>query len=196
MTSTIDTATDPAADAADALQRAMELFWQHGYHAVSIDDLVRQTGLNRHVIYNRYGSKLGLLKAVLARYRHNVLERITNTLQGQGTRRERIERLLRMRDPGPAAHEWNDLMDRGCLAIRVSAELRDAYGDLADDLGEFAGQVELLLAQVVREGQASGEFRRDRTPEDLASILVSGFLVPLIYTRAEPRLQAFLSVLD
>ncbi len=192
MTSTLDVDTDTA----DALQRAMELFGLHGYHAVSIDDIVRHTGLNRHVIYNRYGSKLGLLKTVLARYRENVLACITNTLQGGGTRRERIERLLRLREPGPGDKEWTDLMQRGCLAIRVSAELRDVYGDLADDLNRFAEHVEELLVQLVREGQACGEFRSDRTAEDLASVLVSGFLVPLIYTRAEPRLQAFLAVLD
>src|SRR5262245_19049114 len=126
--------TETQALPTDALQQAMELFWIHGYHAVSIDDLVRRTGLSRHAIYARYGSKLGLLKAVLCRYRDGVLEHIQATLDGVGTYRERIEKLLSLRPSGPTDDVWDALAQRGCLVLRVAAELWDAHADLAEDL--------------------------------------------------------------
>jgi TetR/AcrR family transcriptional repressor of nem operon len=183
-------------DPEKAIEHALELFWKHGFHAVSVEDIVQATGLNRHSLYARFGSKFGLLTAALTHYRGIVLDHIRQILESEGTSRERVQRLLEVREPGHAVTLWERMLDRGCFAIRVSAELRDSHQELADQLDSFGETVEALVSDVIRAGQTEGEFRRDRTPEELASVLVSGFLVPLIYTSASPRTDAFLAVLD
>ncbi|MEL7528783.1 MAG: helix-turn-helix domain-containing protein, partial [Pseudomonadota bacterium] len=37
--------------------RTLTAFWQGGYHATSMDDLVRVTGVSRHGIYKEFGGK-------------------------------------------------------------------------------------------------------------------------------------------
>jgi len=179
-----------------AIEKALELFWKHGFHAVSVEDIVQATGLNRHSLYARFGSKFGLLTAALSHYRGVVLQHIREILEADGTNRDRIQRLLEVREPGHAETLWERMLDRGCFAIRVSAELRDSHEELARELDAFGDTVETMVGRVIEAGQQQGEFRTDRTPQDLASVLVSGFLVPLIYTPTSPRTDAFLAVLD
>src|SRR5690349_17002162 len=52
-----------------ALDQAMELFWERGYHATSIQDLVDTLGVNRQSLYDTYGGKDALFLAALERYR-------------------------------------------------------------------------------------------------------------------------------
>ena len=39
------------------LSNATELFWEQGYHATSIQDLVSHLGINRGSLYDTYGGK-------------------------------------------------------------------------------------------------------------------------------------------
>ena len=56
-------------DEAEALDRAMLVFWRQGFSGTSIADLVEATGLQRQSLYNAFGDKQGLFNAALARYR-------------------------------------------------------------------------------------------------------------------------------
>jgi AcrR family transcriptional regulator len=51
-----------------ALDKAMALFWQHGYEATSLSDLVEATGAKAPTLYAEFTNKEGLFRAVLDRY--------------------------------------------------------------------------------------------------------------------------------
>lgn len=48
-----------------ALDKAMTLFWQHGYEATSLADLVEATGAKAPTLYAEFVNKEGLFRAVL-----------------------------------------------------------------------------------------------------------------------------------
>ena len=52
-----------------ALDEAMQLFWERGYHATSIQDLVDRLGVNRQSLYDTFGGKDQLFLSALERYR-------------------------------------------------------------------------------------------------------------------------------
>ena len=52
----------------DTLDRAMTVFWRHGYEGASISDLTAAMGINSPSLYACFGSKEGLFRAVLERY--------------------------------------------------------------------------------------------------------------------------------
>jgi len=54
---------------AQALDRAMELFWRDGYAATGLDQLVRRTGASRYGLYATFGGKRDLFVASLERWR-------------------------------------------------------------------------------------------------------------------------------
>src|SRR3546814_21123720 len=55
-------------DTAAALERAMELFWQQGYAATSMEQLVAAMGISRQSLYDTYGDKHALFLAALDSY--------------------------------------------------------------------------------------------------------------------------------
>jgi TetR/AcrR family transcriptional regulator, transcriptional repressor for nem operon len=46
-----------------------DYFWEHGYSAVSLDDLAKQLGVKRGSLFNAFGSKEVLFNAAFERYR-------------------------------------------------------------------------------------------------------------------------------
>src|SRR5271170_3092720 len=55
-----------------ALTRAMDLFWDRGYAATSLDDLSRAMDMNRPSIYAAFGDKQALYRQALDHYRASV----------------------------------------------------------------------------------------------------------------------------
>lgn len=53
----------------DVLDKAMTVFWRHGYEGASLGRLQSATGLTPPSIYNAFGSKEGLYEACLDHYR-------------------------------------------------------------------------------------------------------------------------------
>ena len=52
----------------ETLDRAMTVFWRHGYEGASMSDLTAAMGINSPSLYACFGSKEGLFRAVLQRY--------------------------------------------------------------------------------------------------------------------------------
>jgi len=101
----------------DVLDKALELFWRHGYYATTTRELESELGLKQSSIYNTFGSKRGLLDAALDRY-----EALTD---------KTLLRPLEQSDEGLAAIEtffitlyhWvTHKGRRGCMLINMMAE--------------------------------------------------------------------------
>src|SRR2546430_6622905 len=65
---------------AEALDRAMELFWRDGYAATGLDRLVRRTGASRYGLYTTFGGKRDLYLASLERYSQAVMDPLVQPL--------------------------------------------------------------------------------------------------------------------
>src|SRR2546421_1155785 len=78
-------------DRDEALQKAMEVFWSRGYEAASIQELVKQMGINRQSLYDTFGDKHALYLAALDRYREVEGGKMFELLAGQGS----VKRVLR-----------------------------------------------------------------------------------------------------
>ncbi len=59
-------------DVEEALDVALELFWQQGYEGTSIQALCRAMGLQPGSVYAAFGSKRDLFAAALRRYTETV----------------------------------------------------------------------------------------------------------------------------
>lgn len=57
-----------AFDREEALQQAMQLFWEKGYASTSMQDLVDRMGIGRASLYDTFGSKQDLFHEAIALY--------------------------------------------------------------------------------------------------------------------------------
>lgn len=81
-------------DVDDVLGAALLTFWERGYAATSVGDLVEATGLSRSSLYGAWGDKEGLFVAVLERYDQLVVAFVLGPLEAADADLDSIERVL------------------------------------------------------------------------------------------------------
>ncbi|WP_020405887.1 TetR/AcrR family transcriptional regulator [Hahella ganghwensis] len=69
-----------AFDPQEKLHIAMKLFWERGYEATSMQQLVQALGINRFSLYNCYGDKESLFQLALDHYFKTVIRRLIDPL--------------------------------------------------------------------------------------------------------------------
>ena len=179
-----------------ALDEAIELFWTKGYHNASVEDIVQSTGLNRHSLYVRFGSKLGLLRAALERHNERGVTQLTSICNGDEPVKTRLRKLLSLREPSNADPIFGDATRRGCFQFAIGTELRNSHPEFRAAMNEMGQQVEQFMERLVREGQENGEVRTDCSAEDLAAVLIGGFMLPLVYSQKQQRFDGLVSVIN
>jgi len=172
---------------------AMQVFWQRGYAATSIQDLVEGTGLSRSSLYNAFDSKHGLYTCALKRYQQMTSANI-ELLGADAPARELVRRLLmRIVD-----NELEDTRRLGCLAANASLEMAGQDAAVAQLVAQNFQRIE-ALEQVLRRGQEQGEIDPQKNPRALASFVVctvQGLRVLAKGSLAEQRRQRLLDVVE
>lgn len=149
-----------------ALDQVMRLFWQRGYGATSVQDLVEATGVNRASMYNTFGNKQQLFLAAVDRYVDRVMAARIARLRASGSAKAAIE------DHFEAMLALSDGRRLGCLLTNSAVEVAPHDAEVAASLSASLGAVEDALFDVVRRGQAQGEIPADKDPRALASFLL------------------------
>lgn len=103
----------------DIIESAMRHFWMHGYHATSIDDLVRATGASRHAIYQGVGNKHALYHRGFAAYQASIVTPAFACVERQGAGLADIEHYLLAQI---ALAEAMGLPGPGCLVANAATE--------------------------------------------------------------------------
>ncbi|NKY59637.1 TetR/AcrR family transcriptional regulator [Nocardia flavorosea] len=99
------------------LDTAAELFYTRGIHAVGVDTIAAESGVTKRTLYDRFGSKDGLLVTYLEQ-RDRRWRALIETRLADHT--DPVERVLTPFDVLP---EWLPDNTRGCSFINAFAEL-------------------------------------------------------------------------
>ncbi len=84
-------------DRGEALQRAMELFWERGYEGTTLEDLQAAMGdISPTSLYHAFGSKEALFRQAAEKYQETVGGPALRALNGSPTAREAIHQMLRL----------------------------------------------------------------------------------------------------
>ena len=142
---------------AEALDRAMELFWRDGYAATGLDRLVRRTGASRYGLYTTFGGKRDLYLASLERYSQTVmdpmLEPLENTRASGREIRAFFDRVLGLiRRPG--GH-------RGCFVCNAAIERGGVDAAAARRVRQHFDRVRRLLLRALANARRDGSLAKD-----------------------------------
>ncbi|MGH3777189.1 MAG: TetR/AcrR family transcriptional regulator [Pseudonocardiaceae bacterium] len=100
------------------LDVASELFYWRGIHAVGVDTIAAESGVTKRTLYNRFGSKDGLIVAYLEARDRRWRDLITSRLDAEHT--DPVQRAL---VPFDVLAEWIAPSSRGCSFVNAFAEL-------------------------------------------------------------------------
>ncbi|GAA1778603.1 TetR/AcrR family transcriptional regulator [Streptomonospora arabica] len=147
-------------------------FWNKGYAATSMDDLLRVSGLGKGSLYGAFGDKHSLFLRVLRDYDDaNLLmlrERLESAPRGVDLVREFV--LSMTGDPTGAAAR------RGCLLANSIAELAASAPDVAAEARRSYDAVITVLTEALERAQREGDVDPDANAGEVARAVLAAQL--------------------
>ena len=153
-------------DTDEALDRAVQLFWEQGYEATSMQDLVHAMGINRASMYQTYGNKQALYLASLERYAEKILAHVTALLDKPGTPLANLRDLF--------VHVIEQSLEgkmQGCFINNTAVELGPHDARLAEKVRDIWMQFEHLFAARLQQALEQHQLPADTDPHRLAQVL-------------------------
>jgi TetR/AcrR family transcriptional repressor of nem operon len=186
-------------DRNEALQQAMEVFWERGYEAASIQDLVERMGINRQSLYDTFGDKHTLYLEALDRYREVEGGKLFELLERPGSVKKALRQLFQSVVEGALC----DGQRRGCFVGNAMSELAGRCRETAAKTGSNVASAERALHSALLRGKKEGEIKGGRDLRAVARFLYSSLQGLQLMAKATRDRQALedvvkvtLSVLD
>lgn len=172
------------------VEKAMGVFWQNGYLATSVGDIVRETGLNTASMYKEFGDKDGLFLETLNHYRHHVIGPRYQILRDHPDMAG-VETFVQNVMTGAAKTEY-----KGCLMMNHLAQKHAISPDAAKQVGDFCAEIESLIEAALRNAQMQGDIGPDKDPKALASFVVFCVHGAVLYGRHDSKKTAIPNFYD
>ena len=103
----------PSFNQDEALEKALNVFWLHGYEGTSMAELTEALGMNKPSIYAAFGNKEELFRKVLAKYLAGPVTFVAEALN-QPTAQKVVEMFLF----GAVEFLTNSNTPRGCMVVQ------------------------------------------------------------------------------
>jgi TetR/AcrR family transcriptional repressor of nem operon len=149
------------------LESAVGTFRRHGVRGSSVGQIASDASVPVGSVYNHFAGKEGLAIEVLRRYAAGT---DTSMLERDGSAIERLREHLEHQ----IARTTSTGTGYGCVLANFAGELTDdEYPLLRHEVQAVLEQWSAALAEVIRQGQESGEIRSSHSPEALGTWLVT-----------------------
>ncbi len=150
-----------------ALGAAMQLFWEKGLSATSLDDLESAMGMRRPSIYLAFGDKEALYRKALARFCGQLDLGVAETL---GASRELRPGLVAFFDRAIDVYTASD-PSMGCLMICTAPAEALTRADVGADLSQLIARLDRAFTRRLRKAIEDGELSADCVPDLTAKLL-------------------------
>ncbi|WP_238530373.1 TetR/AcrR family transcriptional regulator [Pseudomonas sp. S9] len=150
-----------------ALESAMQVFWQRGYEATSLQDLLAATGLSKSSLYQTYPSKQAWFEAAFTRYCQHRQALLIESLEQASSPLEYIRgRLLGVLDD-----DGLDGIPRGCMLVNVANEFSLNQPEILSLTKQATEGFSQVLGAALKRAQVVGELSAQADTEALGFYL-------------------------
>jgi TetR/AcrR family transcriptional repressor of nem operon len=179
-------------DAQTVLTSASQVFWDHGYHATSIDDLCKATGLLRGSLYGVFGDKHGIMLAALDHYAEGSVARLAERLNAPVPAEEALRNALLHYAQAACALVGR----RSCFITNATLEMQPGDEALQLRVAAIQRRMATLLAAAVIRGQASGAFNSTLDEKAVGDFLLCIMQGLRVLGRVAHRENALTDIVD
>ncbi|MBE9583204.1 TetR/AcrR family transcriptional regulator [Mucilaginibacter sp. JRF] len=150
-----------------AIQKAMEVFWEKGYNGASLRDLTDAMKINSSSLYNTIGDKQELFVRCVKHYTNIRKKDLQNRLDSD-------------RSPFSILVNYiNDAVsviingDNSCMAVKSAFEVATNDQRVKDILKADSDYAYQFLYSLIKDAMDQGEISTDEDPELLADYFIS-----------------------
>ena len=174
------------------LEKAMWLFWQQGYTATSIHDLVKATGVQRYGLYGTFKDKHTLFLNTLDLYLENGVEAMVRNLDSEDANWETIvafyDQFLAIADTPQSQF--------GCFMCNSAVELAVHDTAVAERMARYQARLNELFQPAITRAQAQGQLGTQLDAQGGANYLVGLTVGLMTYGKGPITKQAIADYLS
>ena len=159
-------------------ERALGVFWEHGYEATSLDALVAATGINVSSLYAAYGSKRGLFQAAMDRYEHHV----GSALEALAVGSNGLDDVVRFVESVRFGIS-SETQPSGCLIVNTMVEFAAEDAEIGEVTERYRERVRRSLHSALAGAERSGEIE-PRTGSTRAVLVQAAMFGALVTARS------------
>ncbi len=179
-------------DEQEVLTKAMELFWKNGYHATSMDDLVKFAGINRASLYGIFGGKKELFYKALDHYRATHANTLSRFLDQQ----TQVKAGLRALFYHLVAESLADKDCKGCFFVNTTTELVPGNDEIQVKLKSNRDAVQKTFYNFLLQGAENGQISPDKDLKAIAGLLFTFFNGLRVVTKISDDVQELHTSID
>lgn len=155
-------------DEDDALDRALEVFWRHGFQSATLSQLTAAMGLNKPSLYAAFGDKEALYLKALARYTDTRVAKPWTILDKWSDARRAMEAFLR----AMADLLTDDKLPGGCFVTNGAVDCGGLNMPPAVELALRSAQqgAEQKLRAHLQRARREGQLAAGSSVEDLTAL--------------------------
>ncbi len=157
-----------AFDKDEALDKALNIFWNKGYEGTSLAELIETLGINKPSLYAAFGNKEDLFKKVLTRYANGpaafvqeIVKEATATKVAESFLFKSAEFLTDTSHP------------KGCMIVQGALSSGESAALVKDILIKYRYSYENLLAERFEKAKIDGDLSSEVSAKDLARFLAT-----------------------
>ncbi|MEO1114438.1 MAG: helix-turn-helix domain-containing protein [Pseudomonadota bacterium] len=151
--------------------RTLTAFWQGGYHATSMDDLVRATGVSRHGIYKEFGGKKDMFLSSFELYQKLVVSPAFEQVEQKDATLEDVAAYFERQI---SLAEENGLPGPGCLVANSATEVAPHDADVAHKVDAHNTRLRRGFASAIRNSADGISPRRSRQLAETMLVFATG----------------------
>ncbi len=155
-------------DMDEALDKALQIFWNRGYEGASMAELTEALGINKPSLYAAFGNKEELFMKALAKYVEGPVAFVREVIN-EPTAYAVAERFL---------HQAADFLTqpeqpKGCMIVQGALSGGEGADIVKNKLIQYRGSYEKLLINRFEQARKDGDLPDDAQPESLAKYLAT-----------------------
>ncbi|QYK61467.1 TetR/AcrR family transcriptional regulator [Paenibacillus sp. S25] len=169
-------------DEDQALNAAMQIFWEKGFEATSLSDLTSKMGIQRPSIYAAFGDKKQLFEAALRKYTQSHAAYVRSRLQSNSSVKEAFYNFF----GGIVAEEYENGSNKGCFCINAMVELAPHDEKFEILTREHQMYLSAVFQETLERGIRSGELEASMDARALAHTMVSLLIGITVMMKSRP----------
>ncbi|CDQ40007.1 TetR/AcrR family transcriptional regulator [Virgibacillus salexigens] len=151
-----------------ALDKAMYLFWEKGYDATYVSDLIETMGISRSTLYDSFGDKDELFKLVLDHYKNYGYRKRNLLFSGINTKASLKSYFYQLIEEC-----YSDDLPKSCIITNSSLLIGQIDPSIEEILLNDFNELEKIIKQVIEEGKKKGEISQQVNSELVAYSFLS-----------------------
>ena len=157
----------PQFDRQHVLASAMDLFWEQGYEATGMTQLLEHVGIGRQSFYNTFGDKRSLYIEALENYGSSCVNDAITLLEAPGSPLGNVRKLCKAWE-----EEARDPSFRGCMFGNAAAEFGRDDPAIAKCIEAGFDRAEKAFREAFERAKEAGEIPKGTNTRDLARAFV------------------------